>query len=510
MNFNSLNFAWFLPLVFVIYWLVLGRTRRGQNVWILAMSYLFYGWWDWRFCFLLAGTTLVTYLCALPNTHRKAWTAVAIVSNLSVLVLFKYFNFFSKGLQHIFSFFGWGLDWFTIDVLLPVGISFYTFQAISYSVDVYRGDISPTRNFIAFAGFLSFFPQLVAGPIERASQLLPQFLNPRKWDYANAVMGLRLILWGLFKKCAVADALACLVDPLWNEWSWTLDVSSQSAFTAAISFAIQLYADFSGYCDIARGTALLLGFNLMVNFRYPYFSRNVLEFWHRWHISLMQWFTRYVYIPLGGSRKGNSYINIMVVFLLSGLWHGADLTFLIWGAMCGLFYIVAIAAGARRFRPGESEPATRRNTFAMAVTFFLYALPCLFFRAPDLSYAIHSFELLGWQSFVFCLICLAAAWITGRWPWHINFKLVFVCVLGLAAAAVYFSSSELIHSIFVRQGLFTALLMFMVEWRGRRNSFALQVMSKSRVLRFTVYIALYILIIMGVTDSDEPFLYFQF
>ncbi|MDE6301019.1 MAG: MBOAT family protein [Muribaculaceae bacterium] len=508
MNFNSLDFAWFMPLVFAVYWLVLGRSWRAQNVWILVMSYLFYGWWDWRFCFLLSGATIVTFACALPATHRKLWTTVAVCANLANLVFFKYFHFFGNGLRRLFEVFGWMPDWFTIDILLPVGISFFTFQAISYSVDVYRGETLPTRNFVAFAGFISFFPQLVAGPIERSTQLLPQFLERRTWDYARAVRGMRLILWGLFKKCAVADGLIELVNLLWNDWSD--DMSSRIYFRSAICFAIQIYADFSGYCDIARGAAALLGFKLSVNFQYPYFSRNIIEFWHRWHISLMNWFTKYVYIPIGGSRRGNRYLNVLVVFLLSGLWHGANLTFVIWGLLCGLLYIAALAGGARRYRPADTPPADRKDMVGMIVTFLLLALSWVFFRAPDLHYAMRAFALLGPESVIMAALCIGVGWLITRLPRKFNFTIIFALLTVAAVGWVIYRPDPGITAVFMRRGMFAAILMFMVEWRGRHNSFALESMPRNRYVRLAAYLALYLIIITAAADTDEPFLYFQF
>ncbi len=259
MSFISLTFALFLPVVFLVYWLALGRSFKAQNVFLLAASYVFYGWWDWRFLGLIALTTLLAFGCALPQTHRKAWTTLSVVVNLLILCGFKYFDFFGDNLRRLFAVFGYQLDWFTVEVLLPVGISFYTFQAISYSVDVYKGRIAPTRDIVAFGVFISFFPQLVAGPIERSTQLLPQFLTPRRWDYAGAVEGARLILWGLFKKCVVADGVAFWVDIAYNSHAGNVGLHNGFwCMVGAVGFALQIYGDFSGYSDIAKGSAKLL------------------------------------------------------------------------------------------------------------------------------------------------------------------------------------------------------------------------------------------------------------
>lgn len=508
MIFNSLIFALFMPVMFIVYWLVLGRSHRAQNVWILLMSYLFYGWWDWRFCFLLGGVTTITYFCARIRNRRKLWTTVAVAVNLGTLIIFKYFNFFSKGLMGIFNVLGWAVDWFSIDVLLPVGISFYIFQAVGYLMDVYRGDIPPCRNFLVFACFISFFPQLVAGPIERAEKLIPQFSRPRQWNYGRAVEGMRLILWGLFKKCAVADLLGVLVDPLWNPW--TTSLSAGASFTALIAFPIQLYADFSGYCDIARGLAKLLGFELMVNFSYPYFSRNVIEFWHRWHISLMEWFTRYVYIPMGGSRKGNRYLHIMIVFLLSGLWHGAAMSFVVWGGLCGIFYAASVAMRLPRYRPADTPPGGRRDAAAMALTFILYALPCVFFRAPGFDAALSAFRIIGWQPWLALLVALGFVKVVSLWPRGFNFTAIFILVsIGGAVLALLWPVTFL-KSVIVRVGMLTALLMFMAEWRGRDKSFALAVMPRRRWVRYAAYIGLYLITMSAAADRGMPFLYFQF
>ena len=307
MLFNSFEFLIFLPAVFLLYWFVF-KPLKWQNLFVVAASYLFYGWWDWRFLILIAITTFCSYASGLliqkyagRRTRRRIVCATNILLNLIILGIFKYLNFFGENFALLLDALGFKCDWVTLDILLPVGISFYTFQALSYTIDVYRGNIQPTRNIVAFFAFISFFPQLVAGPIERATNLLPQFLVPRKFDYAKAVDGMRQILWGLFKKMVVADNCAVAVNMIFDQYQ---SFDGFTLFIGGLLFTFQIYGDFSGYSDIAIGTARLFGINLMRNFNYPYFSRNIAEFWRRWHISLTTWFRDYVYFPLGGSRRG--------------------------------------------------------------------------------------------------------------------------------------------------------------------------------------------------------------
>lgn len=344
MLFNSLEFLVFLPLVFILYWYVFKKLKQ-QNLLVIFISYVFYGWWDWRFLTLIAFTTFSSYISGIliekregKRKQQKYIAAANIVLNLAILCLFKYFNFFSENLNKLFQVFGWGLDWVTLDLLLPVGISFYTFQALSYSIDVYQKKITPTHDISAFFAFISFFPQLVAGPIERATHLLPQFLSERKFNYSQAVDGLRQILWGFFKKVVVADNCANVVNTIFDSYQTQ---SGSTLLLGAFLFAFQIYGDFSGYSDIAIGTARLFGINLMKNFNYPYFSHNIAEFWRRWHISLTTWFRDYIYIPLGGSRVSKIKIirNTFIIFLVSGFWHGANWTFIMWGFYHSILFI---------------------------------------------------------------------------------------------------------------------------------------------------------------------------
>lgn len=361
MLFNSIEFLIFLPLVFFGYWFVF-KSLRWQNLFVVAVSYLFYGWWDWRFLLLILFTSLCSYLsgvylekCAGNRSVQKWISAGNILLNLSILGVFKYFDFFTENLVNVLHLLGWDADYVTLNILLPVGISFYTFQALSYTIDVYQGKIKATHDIVAFFAYISFFPQLVAGPIERATHLLPQFLRPRNFDCDLALDGIRQMLWGFFKKVVVADNCALFVNGVFENYQ-TLDGST--LFLGAFFFTIQIYGDFSGYSDIAIGCARLFGIDLMQNFKYPYFSRDIAEFWRRWHISLTTWFRDYIYIPLGGSRVGKwkSFRNTLVIFLVSGFWHGANWTFVAWGAYHALLFLPLLLLGQnRRYRDSVAE-----------------------------------------------------------------------------------------------------------------------------------------------------------
>lgn len=342
MQFNSLEFIVFLPIVFAIYWSL--NNRRHQNVLVLAASYLFYGWWEWRFLLLIAITTACSFSSGLLIQRfcsvRKWICGVNVVLNLAILAVFKYFDFFADNLHALATVLGWHIDAPTLNIVLPVGISFYTFQALSYTIDVYRGRISPTREVVDFFAYISFFPQLVAGPIERATELLPQFQRPRHFDQDRAIDGVWQMLWGAFKKMVIADNCAPLVDAI---WAHPHEMGSGWLAMGVLLFAFQIYGDFSGYSDMAIGCARLFGIDLTRNFNYPYFARTIPDFWRRWHISLTTWFRDYVYIPLGGNRCAKPMVmrNVLLVWLLSGLWHGANWTFVCWGlyhAALLLFY----------------------------------------------------------------------------------------------------------------------------------------------------------------------------
>lgn len=405
MLFNSLEFAIFLPIVFFLYWFGTVKSLRLQNILLVAASYFFYGLWDWRFLSLILFSTVVDYLIGyyLPNTpsdgNRKALLSISILVNLGLLGVFKYYNFFLESFIDAFHFFGVSLESnLTLKIILPVGISFYTFQTLSYTIDIYRRKLKPTHDFVSFAAFVSFFPQLVAGPIERASNLLPQITNRRSFSYSQAVDGLALILWGLFKKVVVADSLGVMVDDIFANYT---QFNSPILLLGAVLFGFQIYGDFSGYSDIAIGTAKLFGIELMSNFKFPYFSRNISEFWHRWHVSLSTWFRDYLYIPLGGSRKGKAMAlrNIFIIFLVSGFWHGANWTFIIWGGIHALMYVPLFFWGWNRAFVGSSIAMNTRlpnikETYQVILTFLLVTLSWIYFRSPSLEAANSYFHRL--------------------------------------------------------------------------------------------------------------------
>ncbi|MGI9627797.1 MAG: MBOAT family O-acyltransferase, partial [Longimicrobiales bacterium] len=391
MLFNSLAFFVFLPVVVAIYWRL---PHRGQNRFLLAASYLFYGWWDWRFLGLIALSTVVDFYVGqrVHDTREerpdkaKRWVALSVATNLGILASFKYFNFFTESAGALLSAIGFGVEPVLLSIILPVGISFYTFQTISYSVDIYRGELEPVRSIFDFALFVSFFPQLVAGPIERAKVLVPQILSERKASSVQFQDGLNLIFWGLFKKVYVADNLAPIVDSLFA----ASDPTGWQVLMAAYGFAFQIYCDFSGYSSIARGSAKLLGVELMVNFAYPYTARNPSDFWRKWHISLSTWLRDYLYIPLGGSRGGSfaTYRNLALTMLLGGLWHGATWLFVIWGAYQGAFLIAhRLMAPALGRVPLFNQPrfSTAADAVRIFITFQFVCAGWLIFRGESLG-----------------------------------------------------------------------------------------------------------------------------
>ena len=396
MFFNSIDFAVFFPIIFILYWLFSNNLTR-RNLLILAASYLFYGWWDWRFLILILISSLVDYIIGLKlsestsKKQKKIYLFISLFVNLSFLVYFKYTNFFIDTFIESFSFFGKKIDDVALNIILPVGISFYTFQTLSYSIDIYRNQLKPTKNWLAFFSFVSFFPQLVAGPIERASHLLPQFYKTYKFDYNLVKSGLLLMVFGLFKKMVIADRAALYVNEVYNNVDGYTGVEY---FYATVFFAVQIYCDFSGYSDIAIGAARTMGFDLMKNFDSPYFSKSLTEFWRRWHISLSTWFRDYVFIPLGGSRKGKlkTYFNLFIVFVISGLWHGAAITFIIWGAIHGLILIFEKASFQFKHKIfniiGLEKKSPVINLFFGLFTFFIVCLAWVFFRANSLADAL--------------------------------------------------------------------------------------------------------------------------
>lgn len=386
MIFNSLIFFIFLPICFLVYALLKGNTR-AQNIWLLVCSYYFYGYWDWRFLSLIAFSTVIDFIAGQKIQHsenekvRKGFFYLSLATNLGLLGFFKYFNFFIESTETLLNNLGLEINTWTLNIILPVGISFYTFQTLSYTIDVYRKRIKSTNDFIAFAAFVSFFPQLVAGPIERASHLLPQFLKPRALSFNQFGLGSKIFLWGLFKKVVVADNLASYVDIVFENqeiYGGLVNV------IAIIFFAFQIYCDFSGYSNMAIGLAKMFGFDLMQNFNVPYFATTLKTFWQKWHISLSTWFRDYVYIPLGGNRAGNMrmYLNLVITFLVSGFWHGANWTFIIWGGIHGLFFIV------EGILIGTNRDTWIKRFLGLLTTFTVVCFAWIFFRAQDFTHAI--------------------------------------------------------------------------------------------------------------------------
>jgi len=390
MLFNSLDFVVFLPIVFILYWLVINKSLSIQNLFLVIASYVFYAWWDYRFLLLIILSTVVDYFVAISlnktkeKKQRRLLLFLSLAFNLGMLGFFKYFNFFIESWVEAWSIFNIDMQVSTLQIILPVGISFYTFQTLSYTIDVYKNKIKPTHNIVQFAAFVSFFPQLVAGPIERASNLLPQFNAKRIFDSQLAISGFYLIIWGLFKKVVIADNCAFFVNQIFDGSTY----SSLELFLGALLFAFQIYGDFSGYSDIAIGVARLFGFSLMTNFSFPYFSRDIAEFWRRWHISLSTWFKDYLYIPLGGSRGNNwkQMRNVFVVFLVSGFWHGANWTFIIWGAIHALLFLPLLLAKKNRRHISHTKLSLAQFP-KLIITFFLVTIAWIFFRADSLSIA---------------------------------------------------------------------------------------------------------------------------
>ena len=483
MLFNSIDFAIFLPIIFLIYWFVTNKNLKLQNLLIVVASYVFYGWWDWRFLSLIVFSTIVDYsvgrqLRAEENQHKRKillWTSILV--NLGFLGFFKYYNFFLENFITAFSFFGQEIQGNSLNIILPVGISFYTFQTLSYTIDVYKRKLEPTKDFIAFSAFVSFFPQLVAGPIERATNLLPQFYNKRTFDYSKAVDGMRQILWGLFKKIVIADNCAEYANQIFNN---SADMNGSTLVLGAIFFTFQIYGDFSGYSDIAIGTSRLFGFNLMQNFNFPYFSRDIAEFWRRWHISLSTWFRDYLYIPLGGSRGGiwMKVRNTFIIFIVSGFWHGANWTFIVWGALNAIYFLPLLLTNNNRnnletIAQGKTLPSVKELSF-MLLTFGLTVLAWIFFRAENMGHAISyiseifSSSLFGTPKFV-----------------------------GLSKALI----TIILIAIFL-----------IVEWKGREAQYAIEHIGHKwyRPIRWTFYSLIIFAIGMYMPSSESPFIYFQF
>lgn len=482
MLFNSIDFAIFLPIVFILYWFITNKNLKLQNFLIVAASYLFYGWWDWRFLFLILFSTIVDYSVGMAlktesnQTKRKVLLWTSILVNLGFLGFFKYYNFFLENFVTAFSFFGNPINPQGLNIILPVGISFYTFQTLSYTIDVYKRKLTATKDLVAFSAFVSFFPQLVAGPIERATHLLPQFYKKRKFDYALAVDGMRQILWGLFKKIVIADNCAEFANQIFNN---SADMNGSTLVLGAIFFTFQIYGDFSGYSDIAIGTSRLFGFDLMQNFNFPYFSRDIAEFWRRWHISLSTWFRDYLYIPLGGSRGGTwmKVRNTFLIFIVSGFWHGANWTFIVWGALNAIYFLPLLLTNNNRnnletVAKGKIFPSLKELSF-MLLTFGLTVFAWIFFRAENIGHAVsYISEILSPSLF-------SIPKFAGMYNALITIILVGVFVL--------------------------------IEWQGREGQYAIaQIGTKwKRPLRYAMYYAI-VIAIFWFGGKEQQFIYFQF
>ena len=481
MLFNSLDFAIFLPIVFLLYWFVAQKNLKLQNTLIVVASYVFYGWWDWRFLSLIIFSTIVDYLIGqrLRNEYkqskRKALLWTSIIVNLGFLGFFKYYNFFLENFVDAFSLFGMQINANSLNIILPVGISFYTFQTLSYTIDVYRKKLEPTKDFMAFSAFVCFFPQLVAGPIERATNLLPQFHRKRTFEYHKAVDGMRQILWGLFKKVVIADNCADYANQIFNN---SADMNGSTLVLGAIFFTFQIYGDFSGYSDIAIGTSRLFGFDLKQNFATPYFSRDIAEFWRRWHISLSTWFRDYLYIPLGGSRGGTwmKVRNTFIIFLVSGFWHGANWTFIIWGALNAIYFLPLLLTNNNRknlgvIAEGKLLPSLR-ELFAMLTTFTLTVFAWIFFRAENLTHAF--------------------SYVKGIFSYSI-FEMPLL--------------SNRFHAFIT---LCLILFFSLIEWAGRNNKFAIENLIENNILRYFIYLTIALLIMFFGNFEQNQFIYFQF
>lgn len=482
MLFNSISFAIFLPIVFVLYWFVTKRNHKLQNILLLVTSYYFYSCWDWRFLFLLIFSTILDYFTGIKMAEarnqamKKLWFWLSISINLGFLGVFKYYNFFATSFAEGLSDLGFQVNPWTLQVILPVGISFYTFHGLSYVIDIYKDRIKPERNFIDYSLFVSFFPLLVAGPIERATHLLPQIKKERIFVYARAVDGMRQILWGLFKKIVIADNCAEYANMIFNN---SADYSGSTLALGALFFTFQIYGDFSGYSDIALGTARLFGIDLLKNFAFPYFSRDIAEFWRRWHISLSTWFRDYLYIPLGGSRGGTwmKVRNTFIIFLVSGFWHGANWTFIMWGFLNALFIMPSILFKTNRknldvVAEGRILPSVN-EVLSMFLTFGLTVLAWIFFRADSVGHA-------------------------------------FSYITGIFSNSLFsipqFSGMKEAETLIILIALF-----MIIEWLGRERPYAIATLGDKwpRPVRWAFYYIL-IITIFEFTGNEQTFIYFQF
>lgn len=483
MLFNSLDFAIFLPIFFILYWYVTNRNLQLQNFLIVVASYIFYGWWDWRFLFLIFFSSITDYIIGKclqiteKEKYRKTLLWISIVTNIGFLGFFKYYNFFVDSFVTAFSFFGKAISVNSLDIILPVGISFYTFQTLSYTIDVYKRKLEPAKDIISFLAFVSFFPQLVAGPIERATNLLPQFYKKRVFEYDKAVDGMRQMVWGLFKKVVIADNCAEYANAIFNNYT---AFSGSTLVLGAIFFTFQIYCDFSGYSDMAIGMSRLFGFNLMKNFAFPYFSRDIAEFWRRWHISLSTWFRDYLYIPLGGSKGSLLKIvrNTFIIFLVSGFWHGANWTFIIWGFLNALYFLPLLLVKRNRRNldiVAENRVLpTIKELLSILTTFFLTVFAWIFFRAESVSQAFS----------------------------YIN--RIFTKELLKLPVIIGSGKKELLV-------ILLTMIFVIIEWIGRRNEYAIEKLfvSNKRWIRWGFYYII-LLVIFLMAGKEQEFIYFQF
>ena len=487
MLFNSLNFAIFLPIVFILYWFATKGNFRLQNILLLVSSYFFYACWDWRFMFLLIFSTFLDYFTGIKihdSTSRKNklfWLWLSIGINLGLLGVFKYYNFFADSFANGLSLLGFKSNISSLKIVLPVGISFYTFHGLSYVIDLYKNRIKPEKNFVDYSVFVSFFPLLVAGPIERATHLLPQILKKREFDYSKAIDGLRQILWGLFKKIVIADNCAEYANIIFNN---SESYSGITLILGALFFTFQIYCDFSGYSDIAIGTARLFGIDLLRNFAFPYFSRDIAEFWRRWHISLSSWFKDYLYIPLGGSKGGMwmKIRNTFIIFLVSGFWHGANWTFIVWGFLNALYIMPSIIFNTNRSNldivaKGKILPSFK-EFLSIGLTFSLTVFAWIFFRANDLSHA---------------------------------FKYIHDMLAGLKYQWSYIQTKELFYYKIGYAIPILLLFFIIIEWYGREQQYAIMKLGVNwnRPLRWLMYWAI-IFVIFWFGGKEQQFVYFQF
>lgn len=483
MLFNSVSFALFLPVVFVLYWFAVRKNLRAQNLLLLCASYFFYACWDWRFMFLLMFSTALDYFTGLKmsettvQSRRKYWFILSVVVNLGFLGLFKYYNFFAESFAQALSGFGMQANPWTLRVILPVGISFYTFHGLSYVIDVYNDKIKAERNFIDYGLFVSFFPLLVAGPIERATHLLPQVKKPRTFDYHKAADGLRQILWGLFKKAVIADQCAAFANTI---FAHSAEYTGSTLLLGVVFFAFQIYGDFSGYSDMALGIARLFGFDLLRNFAFPYFSRDIAEFWRRWHISLSTWFRDYLYIPLGGSKTDTwrKVRNTFIIFIVSGFWHGANWTFIAWGFLNALFIMPLIIFKRNRTHleivaKGKVLPSGK-ELFQMLSTFALTLFAWIFFRATSLQQAL--------------------AYI-GR----------------IFSKSLFERPAFDANRFMVLETVCLMVVFLMIEWSGRNQQYAIAQLGRlqKRPVRYAFYLTI-VLTVYLFMGKEQPFIYFQF